>query len=311
MNYLRKSDNCFMETTPGSLPLVSIIIPAGRGETVKQHLGSILSQGLPRDKYEVIVVSPAQLDFGEDVRVVRTEQLFYPGKMRNIGAKHALGDFLLFLDDDCEPSAGWIETNVQLLKNEAVGAVSGMVVSRKRTFTNKLYDYSNFDLCQTQRKAERILCSATLGIRKKVFDWIGGFDETLRVVEDNDLCIRLNRTGYKTLYEPDIKVIHDHDRSSFWQVVKYMYWGGYNASLILASRYPGFSFTSRVFIKFKHPLFYLILIGPLSVLNTVSCLKRNFHEHPEIAFFAPFIFITKFSNHVGVLSSLMRTNDDK
>lgn len=287
-------------------PIVSIIVPAGRKEFIPQCFEGIFRQKYPREKLEVIVVSPYQLSVDSSIRFVRTEQLFYPGKMRNIGAKLAQGDYLLFLDDDCEPLQNWIKTNIEVLNNNEIGAVSGRISSSGNSFMHKFYDFSSFDLCQSKKACQRVLCSATFGIRREVFESVGGFDESLRVVEDNDLCLRLNRIGYKTLYDPNIKIIHHHNRASFLEIIKSMFFWGYNANLILMRRYPGFSFTARFFHGVEHPLFYLILIVPLTILNTAACLKRNIKEHPEIIFLSPCIFLSKLSYNIGVLTALVR-----
>ncbi len=293
----------------GHLPAVSIIIPAGRGKTVSRHLKSIFLQNYPKDKFEVIIVSPHQFDPGTDVRFVKTEQLYYPGKMRNIGACNANGEYLLFLDDDCEPLSNWINANVALLQDKKIGAVSGIVCSGEKTLMHKVYDFSNFDLCQSNTPCQRVLCSATFGIRRDVFKSIGGFDETLRVVEDNDLCLRLNKTGLITLYHPDIKVIHYHNRVSFPAIIRSMFFWGYHTNVILIDRYPSHSFTSRMMRKFRHPAYYLIFSLPLAIMNTIFCFKRNFREHRIIVLLLPFIFITKLSYHLGVVYALCEKND--
>ena len=297
-----------MEKDKDSLPSVSVIIPAGRGEHLTQCLKSIFNQRYPKEKLEVVVVSPHQFEPAANVRFIKTRRLFYPGEMRNIGANLAQGDYLLFLDDDCEPLSNWIKTNISALKNKEIGAVSGMIFSKENNFWEKVYDFSNFDLCQTKKPCLRILSSATFGIRRDIFKSIGGFNERLRVVEDNDLCLRLNQCGYKTLYNPNIKVFHHHNKNSFSKIIKHMFFGGYNANLILIRRYPDFSFTSRGFLKTKNPFFYLVLVIPLSILNLLSCLRCNLKEHPKIIFLSPFIFLGKLSHHIGVLSALIRKN---
>ena len=302
-------ENIALDEEEDSLPSVSVIIPAGRGERVQQHLESIHAQKYPRENFEIIIVSPCQFEPRFDARIVKTEQLFYPGKMRNIGARFASNDYLLFLDDDCDPEPDWIKCNVSLLRNKEIGAVSGMISSAGNSLAHRFYDFTNFGLCQTNTPCSRILCSATFGIRKDVFQAVGGFDESLRTVEDNDICLRINQKGYKTFYDPSIKVVHHHDRTSFLKVLQYMYSGGYYANLILAKRYPGFSFTSKLFRKIQHPFFYLLFIVPVATLNTLVCLKHNFKEHPKIIFFTPLILLAKLAYHIGVLSALIRKND--
>ncbi len=305
-NIVLPTDNIAKDVNP--LPQVSVIIPAGR-MVITQHLQSIFTQAYPREKLEVIVVSPHQFDPMPNVRFVKTDQLFYPGEMRNIGAKVAHGDYLLFLDDDCEPLPTWAQENIRLLKNKEIGAVSGRVSSADDSFINKLYDYTNFDLCQTRKACSRVLCSATFGIRKEVFESVDGFDESLRTNEDNDLCIRLMQNGYKTLYTPEIEVVHHHNRTSLFKVIAYMFSNGYQSNLVLARRYPGFCLTSWLFRWIKHPLYYLILLVPLTILNTFSCFKRNFREYPKIIFLLPFIFLSKLNYHIGVLFALIKGKD--
>ncbi|HDK17130.1 MAG TPA: hypothetical protein ENG75_04225, partial [Nitrospirae bacterium] len=166
-----------------------------------------------------------------------------------------------------------------------------------------------FDLCQSDTPCERVLCSATFGVRRDVFESLGGFDETLRVVEDNDLCLRLNKKGLITLYHPDIKVIHYHDRVSFAGIIRSMFFWGYHANVILTDRYPSHSFSSRIMRRFRHPAYYLIFSLPRAIMNTISCFKRNSREHRIIVLLLPFIFITKFSYHLGVVYALCKKND--
>ena len=290
-------------------PTVSIIIPAGRKNNVSQHLKSVLLQNYPKDKFEVIIVSHHPFDPRPDVRFVKTKQIYYPGKMRNIGASHAKGECLLFLDDDCEPLPNWINANVSLLKNKDIGAVSGIVCSGENTLMHKVYDFSSFDLCQSNTPCQRVLCTATFGVRRAVFESVGGFDETLRVVEDIDLCLRLNKKSLITLYHPDIKVIHYHDRVSFLGIIRSMFFWGYHANVILIDRYPSHSFSSRIMRRFRHPAYYLIFSLPRAIMNTIFCCKRNFREYRIIALLLPFIFIAKLSYHLGVVSAPWEKND--
>ena len=297
------------ELDTGDLPSVSVIIPAGRGDAISQHLKSVLSQDYQKDKFEVIIVSHHTFDPLPDVSFVKTDQMYYPGKMRNIGASHAKGEHLLFLDDDCEPVPNWINANVSLLKNKDIGAVSGIVCSGENTLMHKAYDFSSFELCQSDTPCQRVLCTATFGIRRDMFESVGGFDETLRVVEDNDLCLRLNIKGLITLYHPDIKVFHYHDRVSFLSIIRSMFFWGYHANVILTDRYPSRSFSSRIMRRFRHPAYYMIFSFPWAIMNTIFCLKRNFREHRIVALLLPFIFITKLSFHLGVVYALWGKND--
>jgi len=54
-----------------------------------------------------------------------------------------------------------------------------------------------------------IVSGACLMVRRKAFDNIGGWDEDYFLYfEDDDLCYRLNKSGWIVSYYPESKVIH-------------------------------------------------------------------------------------------------------
>ena len=53
------------------------------------------------------------------------------------------------------------------------------------------------------------LSGAFLMVRKKVFDKIGGFDDTyFMYAEDRDLCLRVAKAGYRVVIDKGARVIH-------------------------------------------------------------------------------------------------------
>ena len=66
--------------------------------------------------------------------------------------------------------------------------------------------------------------SANLGIRRQLFEELGGFDVSLEVGEDLDLCMRLWLEGVELRFEPNALVHYRHRqplRSLFSQAVSY------------------------------------------------------------------------------------------
>ncbi|MGH3851361.1 MAG: glycosyltransferase [Pseudonocardiaceae bacterium] len=50
---------------------------------------------------------------------------------------------------------------------------------------------------------------------RRAWESVGGFDERyFMYVEDIDLCFRLRRAGWKTVYEPAATIIHSRGQSS-------------------------------------------------------------------------------------------------
>ena len=54
------------------------------------------------------------------------------------------------------------------------------------------------------------VAGACLAVRKKDFDFVGGFDAGYLAgqLEDSDLCIRLRARGGRVILLPDLKIVH-------------------------------------------------------------------------------------------------------
>ena len=86
---------------------LSIIIPTcDRPHLLKRAVTSALTNG--GNGCEVIVVddglekSASSLSFGGEIKVITTSGRTGASAARNLGAKHATGAYILFLDDDDE-----------------------------------------------------------------------------------------------------------------------------------------------------------------------------------------------------------------
>lgn len=288
---------------------VSVIIPFTRVETVDSAIESVLRQSYSNNLFEIIVVgngSSKLLDRWKAITAVETEVLHSPGKSRNLGAAHATGKFLLFLDDDCEAQDGWIGRNLAELERDSVGAVSGRILGKDGRFIARSVDFANFGQSQTNQYREGRLWTATFGIRKSFFEALGGFDESIDVHEDIDFCFRLWRRGYNTVYQPSIKVLHNHGRATIRELIRYQYSSGKKAGLTVEARYPDASLRNKILSKLQSPLLYLIALAPLSVAGTLWTIWNNVREQPSSALLFPFIFVGKLSCHLGILSNLLR-----
>ncbi|HLE03384.1 MAG TPA: radical SAM protein [Anaerolineales bacterium] len=288
--------------------LVSVVIPFTRPDSVGTAIRSVRSQHFPRECVEIIVVGK---DAGQlarqwpDITGVDTSTKVTPGRARNLGAAKASGEILLFLDDDCEADPEWVRESILELKDPAVGAAGGMVAGKSSGFIARSVDFANFGQCQTGRRMEGRLWTASFAVRKTLFDQSGGFDESIRLQEDIEFCFRLNRAGYRTIYQPKIKVRHDHGRSTLHSLLTYQYNNGRGAGLSVESRYPDLSSRNRLLSRVQNPVLYSLLVVPFSVAGTLMTLMSNIREHKEIVALAPIVFIGKMSCHLGILRALI------
>jgi GT2 family glycosyltransferase len=153
--------------------------------------------------------------------------------INNFGAKHATGDYLLFLNDDVEPvDPDWLKHMVRIARVHAVGAVgatlrysnntlqhAGITISNhagasrhcgRHVFRFCLGDEAHIASLAHHDHECRAVTGACLLTRRDCFDVVNGFDETLALVtNDTDYCLRLAEKGYSSIVASEAVLIHD------------------------------------------------------------------------------------------------------
>jgi cellulose synthase/poly-beta-1,6-N-acetylglucosamine synthase-like glycosyltransferase len=198
---------------------VSVIIPAcNAAPTIGQCLEAVGSQSYSAD--EVIVVDDGSTDdtagvaetFG--VRVIRQPNQG-PGAARNRGAAEAEGDVLMFTDADCAPAPDWVERMMAGFGSPDVAGAKGTYETRQRglvpRFVQLEYE-SRYDRMAGQESID-FVDTYSAGYRRGVFDESGGFDEALRMDQDQELSFRLAEAGERLVFVPEARVYHVHDRT--------------------------------------------------------------------------------------------------
>lgn len=263
---------------------ISIIIPVSRSQKAQKAEESVLAQDYPG--LEVIKVDAKGLS---------------PAEARNKGAKKARGEILLFLDDDCEAQENWLRENLKALAEPKAGAVGSRVQGKSGKYFARSLDFANFTFAQSTKRREMPVCTASLAIKKEVFQKVRGFNEKMRVGEDTDLCMRLRRLGYKTIYEPRIKVLHDHGRETLKSFLSYQYNNGRVKGLTIEGRYPDnlwFLFLKKI----SYPGIYWLFILPFAILATLIAVLVNLRDYPKVIFYSPGIFLGKLACQVGIFA---------
>jgi glycosyltransferase involved in cell wall biosynthesis len=125
----------------GRLKTSVIIVTKDRPENLMVLLESLIKQSLKPD--EVIVIDNNSTKNYELIFIkfsnclpLRTFVETEPGipSARNRGIQEAIGDIILFTDDDCEADPFWVENMVKpFYQNPYIGAVGGEIFSVKRT----------------------------------------------------------------------------------------------------------------------------------------------------------------------------------
>ena len=192
-------------------PLVSVVVPThGRPELLTRCLDALAQQTLPRNDYEVVVVSDgpdprtrAVLErSGYRVRHVELPEQRGPAAARNAGWRAAASDVIAFTDDDTVPATEWLAAGLAAMATgcDAVAGRVVMPISRQPT------DYER----DSAKLAEAEFVTANCFVTAARLRAIGGFDErfTLAWREDSDLQFRLLSSGAILRRAPQAVVVH-------------------------------------------------------------------------------------------------------
>lgn len=314
--------------------MITVVVPAYNVEkTIARCLDGLLDQSTLSGSYEVIVVDDGSTDatgkIAEErgVRVLRQPNRG-AGAARNLGARHAQGDILLFIDADSVPDRCWVQAMAAPFADPAIAGVSGEKKTRQTNLWAR-YVQLEYDVRYDRIAAyPRIdfVDSSTAGYRRGLFLENGGFDETMGEAEDTDLSFRLAERGYRMVLARDAIAYHTHPESlleflrrkyrySIWRAVVY-------------ARHPG-KFTSetrtpptqKVQILMAFALIPLALatllwrpsgaaaglLLLLFIASTLPFARRCWQSDRRLGWLAPLtVLLTSFAAGLGALIGMLR-----
>lgn len=196
---------------------VSVIVPAyNAAATIDKCIESLLAQQT-EEPFEILIVDDGSSDDSAEraarhpkVRVLR-QQNGGASAARNLGAQEARGSVLCMIDADCEATPGWIEAFARTLEGGADGA-KGVLATDQREFMARFtqIEYEDrYDRMSPDRPIN-FIDTGSAAYRRETFLAAGGFDETIREVEDQELSFRLARQGADLRFVPQAIVYHRH-----------------------------------------------------------------------------------------------------
>lgn len=144
------------------------------------------------------------------IRLVDASALRGPAAARNVAVAQSSADVILFLDDDDAAAPTWLSRMIASFDGDCdvlAGGIAYDFEQRKKTrgaSFSGLFPYG---------------VGANLGIRRSAFEALGGFDPTLRVAEDVDLCWRAQLQGFTFTRNLDA-VVYRRPRETLVQLFK-------------------------------------------------------------------------------------------
>ena len=216
----------------GTMPKFSIIIPVKEvNDYVRETVPYI--QTLDLDIWELIIVpnNTDQNEWKDDKRVsFIASGRVGPADKRDLAAKIAKGEILVFLDDDSYPQSDLLSVATKYFDDESVSAIGGPAITPESDSYWQKVSGAVFLSRLTGGNPERY---TPLGLTKEVDDWpsvnfmvrksdfleVGGFDSPYWPGEDTHLCLKLVQKTKKIVYAPELIVCH-HRRSGLLRHMK-------------------------------------------------------------------------------------------
>ena len=228
-------------------PLVSIIVLNRNGLGHLQRLFEDFDKKTNYSNYEIIVVDNASCDESVEylysldlpITVIENKENVSFSKGNNDAAKIAKGEYLLLLNNDIEPTYGWLNEMVGcMLKYDNVGSVgakllfpyyedmknqgksysiqhAGVKFREERTpyvygpYHDNMYSTLVFSSDVNHEKEVISNTAACLLVPKDIYTELGGFDENYFYgYEDIDFAFKLYKNNYKSIFCPFALLFH-------------------------------------------------------------------------------------------------------
>lgn len=199
----------------------SVVVPAyNAAGTITACLDALLAQHLPPGSgpLEIIVVDDGSRDmtpalvesYASAVQLIRQAHAG-AGAARNAGIAAAHAPLVLFTDADCEPWPDWAATLLAGLVEPVVG-VKGVYRTRQRRLVARFVQLEYQDKYDRMAREPRIdfIDTYAAGYRRATLCAVGGFDPTIRYVEDQELAFRVAAAGGEIRFLPGARVYHRH-----------------------------------------------------------------------------------------------------
>ena len=241
-----------------------IILNLNRSASTRDCVKAVI-ENTDSGLYEIIVVDNGssfdqveQLIIPPSVSLLRLNRNMFFGEANNIGAEHAIGEYVVFLNNDVTVTSGWLTAMLEAFhSNLRVGAVcpkflfpdgslqeAGAYILPEGETVQMRIEQTAFSKADADNVQVVDYCSAACVLMKKRdFLGLGGFDPIFEPAyfEDADLGVRLRSLGLFSYYCSQAVVFHEQNATSrrIWTVEQLSHYFAANQRKF-ASRWGGY-----------------------------------------------------------------------
>jgi O-antigen biosynthesis protein len=203
---------------------IDIIIPSLNGkELLKDNLPLVIKNS--ESINQIIVIDDGSSD-GTDkfiknnypnLTYFRNQTNLGFSKSINLAVKESMADFFVLLNNDVKPQKKYLEKSLKYFENEKMFAIS--FCEQENSWPEISWSGGKLQFKQgSDRNKPHYSPWASGGsaiFRRLIWNRLGGFDEIYSpgYWEDIDIGWRAWKSGYLIVWEPDAKVIHQHESS--------------------------------------------------------------------------------------------------
>lgn len=220
------------ELAPGehasTTPVTVVVCTRDRPDQLEPAVRAVLANTY--SEFELVVVDQSEAEQSAQLlqalanddrrlRIVRDRGGRGASRARNLGAREARTDILVFTDDDCVPSPDWVATMFRVMAEDPIAGIAyGTVIPAEcDPAEGFIVGYAPPRRQRLTRPVDKLRdagIGANMALRRSALFAIGGFDEMLGPgsyfpsCEEGDLAYRMLRGGYALLHVPEARVTH-------------------------------------------------------------------------------------------------------
>ena len=211
---------------------LSVVLPCYNSEkTIARQLDSLARQSWS-EPWELIVSDNGSTDRTRAIlegyrqkicnfRVVDASHCRGGAYARNVGAAAAKADLLAFCDADDEIAPGWVAAMGEALARYELVGCRLDIKKLNSSWVQKSRGNPQQDGPQMIWYPPYLphVASCCLGVRRSLYEDVGGFDESLSILEDTDFCFKIQLAGAQLHFVPDT-VVHYRLRSKLRDIYR-------------------------------------------------------------------------------------------